>query len=73
MKIIFTLLLAGLTQLSAIAQTTVRIAGVVKDEQSNAIQSATVSLLRAKDSGLVKVAISGSDGQYELVNIKPGK
>jgi iron complex outermembrane receptor protein len=59
--------------LAAMAQSTVKIAGTVKDEQGNPVQSATVSLLRARDSGLVKVAITSAEGQYEFVNIKPGK
>lgn len=54
-------------------QSSVKVMGVVKDEQGNPIQSATVSLLRGKDSSLVKLAVTGQDGQFEFVNIKAGK
>ncbi|MDB5210457.1 MAG: hypothetical protein JWQ30_1284, partial [Sediminibacterium sp.] len=55
------------------AQTTAKVTGSVKDEQGKGLQSATVSLLRAKDSSLAKLAVSDQEGQYELVNVKPGK
>ncbi len=55
------------------AQTTAKVSGSVKDEQGKSLQSATVSLLRAKDSSLAKLAVSDQEGQYELVNVKPGK
>lgn len=67
------LLLSFVTATSFGQATTIRISGTVKDELGNAIQSATVSLLRAKDSSLAKIAVSGQDGLYEFVNIKPGK
>jgi hypothetical protein len=35
-------------------------------------ENATISLLRAKDSALVKTAISSKDGAYEFENIKAG-
>jgi len=62
-----------MASMAAMAQSATRIAGVVKDEQGNPVQSATVSLLRARDSGLVKTAVTSADGLYEFVNIKPGK
>ena len=46
--------------------------GIVKDEQGNPVKGATVSLLRAKDSGLVKLAASGNDGAYIFAGIKDG-
>jgi iron complex outermembrane recepter protein len=46
--------------------------GIVKDEQGNPVKGATVSLLRAKDSGLVKLAASGNDGAYSFIGIKDG-
>ena len=62
-----------LFSIAAMAQTTAKIDGVVKDEQGKALQSATVSLLRTKDSSLAKLAVSDQNGLFELVNIKPGK
>src|SRR5688572_1853567 len=46
--------------------------GIVKDEQGNPVKGATVSLLRAKDSGLVKLAASGNDGAYSFTGIQDG-
>jgi iron complex outermembrane receptor protein len=73
MKQIFTLCVAMLFSFAGMAQNTAKISGIVKDEQGKALQSATVSLLRAKDSSLAKLAVSGQDGQFEFINSKPGK
>src|SRR5688572_13871950 len=67
------LVLTFLIGLVASAQTQNKIAGTVSDDQSNPLAAATISLLRAKDSGLVKVAISDKAGIYEFINIKEGK
>jgi iron complex outermembrane receptor protein len=70
----FTLyLLLSLVSAAGFGQAAIRISGIIKDELGNTIQSATVSLLRAKDSSLAKVAVTAQDGLYEFVNIKPGK
>jgi len=44
----------------------------VKDEQGNPLKGATVSLLKSKDSGLVKLAASTSDGSFQFSGIKEG-
>jgi iron complex outermembrane receptor protein len=49
------------------------ISGSIQDEQGKHIASATISLLQQKDSSLVKLAVSNENGQYEFVNIKPGR
>src|SRR5687767_947428 len=66
------LMFSFLTAFVANAQTVNKISGTVSDEQSKPLVAATVSLLRAKDSGLVKVAISDKAGVYEFINIKEG-
>ena len=59
MRRIFTLLgFILLTGFAAVAQSVSKISGVIKDDQNKPIVAATISLLRAKDSGLVKIAIS---------------
>ena len=55
------------------AQTTPSIMGKVKDENSKPVASSTVSLLSAKDSTLVKVAVSDVNGDYSFENIENGK
>jgi len=41
-----------------------KITGTVRDEQGKAVNKATVSLLSAKDSASLKLAITDKDGQY---------
>src|SRR3954471_1842102 len=49
-----------------------QVTGLVKDEQGNPLKGATVSLLKSKDSGLVKLAASTSDGSFLFSGIKEG-
>ncbi|MET0635937.1 MAG: outer membrane beta-barrel family protein [Chitinophagaceae bacterium] len=42
------------------------VTGLVKDLQGNPMEKTTVSLLNAKDSQLVKMAVTGKDGKYSL-------
>ncbi len=44
-----------------------KITGVVNDDQGKAIAKSTVSLLRAKDSSVVKLSVTGNDGNYTIV------
>jgi iron complex outermembrane receptor protein len=44
----------------------------VVDEKNEAVENATCSLLRTKDSVLVRTALSGKDGKINIENIKPG-
>jgi iron complex outermembrane recepter protein len=53
------------------AQTT-KISGSITDPDGHALNGVTLSLLRAKDSALVKLAVSDKNGNYEFINIKPG-
>lgn len=48
------------------------VSGSVKDDQSKAVNNATISLLRAKDSFAVKYAVTKDDGRYTFNNIKEG-
>jgi iron complex outermembrane recepter protein len=54
------------------AQSTSKITGTVKDVNGNSIIAATIALHQAKDSQLVKTAVTNNTGMYELLNIKPG-
>ena len=74
MKKNFTLLAAFLlTVLFVAAQGSGKVNGTVNDESGNGLAAATVSLLRAKDSGLVKVAITDKSGRYDFIQIKEGQ
>src|SRR3712207_3446906 len=74
MRKIFTLIAASfLTASAALAQSGTRITGLVKDAQARPLAAATVSLLRAADSSLVKLAVSGKTGVYEFAGIQQGR
>ena len=59
---------------TASAQTAItgKVKGAVSSNQKPA-ESASVSLLKAKDSSVVKLAVSDKSGQFEIDNIKAGK
>ena len=68
MRILFILLLtfAGFTASSQ------KITGIVKDDQAKGLSGANITLQRAKDSAIVKIATTNSSGRFEFINIKPG-
>ena len=43
-----------------------KINGIVRDQQGKGLEKSTVSLLRAKDSSVVKLAVTGDDGRFSL-------
>jgi hypothetical protein len=55
------------------AQTTSKITGVVEEAGEKALNGVSVTLLKAADSSLVKVAVSDKKGYYEFDNIKEGR
>src|SRR6187402_372302 len=70
----FTLLTCILFSAAVFSQTKIgRISGIITDESQKPVQSASVSLLRAKDSSLVKIAITNKEGKYEFEKIIEGK
>src|SRR5688572_17719453 len=73
MKKLTALLFILFTVLAVKAQTVAKIQGAVKDEAGKGLASATVSLLKAKDSSLVKVAVSEAAGKFEFSGIKDGQ
>src|SRR5678816_3067743 len=50
-----------------------KITGSVKDASTKGIHSATVSLLKLKDSSVAKFVATGNDGQYEFLGVADGK
>ena len=73
MKKIFTLLSMAICFCFIARSQSGKISGSVTDGSSRAIHSATVSLLKAKDSSIVKFAPTDKSGAYEFVNIRDGK
>ena len=62
----------GLQQLSA-QNKSGRISGTVKDGSGKSIEAATVTLLRTKDSAVVKISISNKTGEFEFDRIPDGR
>jgi len=56
--------------LSLVAQ---KISGTVKDAEQNPLVRATIGLLNAKDSSVIKWSASKSDGVFEFTNVDEGK
>ncbi|MFM6925771.1 MAG: TonB-dependent receptor domain-containing protein, partial [Ferruginibacter sp.] len=69
MRHLLLILLTALTAATANAQ----VSGTVKDAQGNPVKAATISLLAAKDSAVVKLAASKENGSYSFTNIASGK
>jgi len=58
--------LSIISSLFASATFAQKVTGVVKDQQGKGLDKSTVSLLRAKDSSVVKLSVTGVDGRYSL-------
>jgi len=50
-----------------------KVIGIVNDASQKALSSATVSLLKAKDSSLLKISVSDNTGKFEFENLPEGK
>ncbi|MFZ9386493.1 MAG: outer membrane beta-barrel protein [Chitinophagaceae bacterium] len=50
-----------------------QVSGRVKDQQGKDLEKSTVSLLNAKDSSVVKLAATGSDGKFTISAGKSGR
>ena len=69
----FSLLAAMTIGMSSIAQTGGKVSGSIKDGgNQKIIDAASVSLLKAKDSSLVKVAVTDKAGNFSFENLKEG-
>src|SRR4051794_22157616 len=70
------ILLFFLTLLSAVVQAqaqTVKVSGFIKNTDNKPLEAASVSLLNAKDSSLVKIAVADKEGSYKFENVKFGR
>jgi len=63
---------AGLMMLVSFAEAQ-QISGVVKDQQGKGLEKTTVSLLRAKDSSVVKLVVTGDNGKFSINAPQPGR
>ena len=56
---------AGLILMFSVTQAQ-KITGLVNDEKGKGMEKTTVSLLRAKDSSVVKLSVTNKDGAFSL-------
>lgn len=76
MRKVLSLLALSLTFLSLASYAQIkngRILGAVIDGSTKTIESATITLLKAKDSSVVKMAIADKSGKYEFENVPEGR
>ncbi len=60
------------TTICVFAQNASKVSGQINDNNGKPIASVTIMLLKAKDSSLVKTAVTDGKGNYEILLIKPG-
>jgi hypothetical protein len=73
MRQIITLLAALIVSVSSIAQSKGSVSGKITDQQNKPMPSATVSLLKGKDSSVVKFTVTDKAGIYQFENISSGQ
>ncbi len=61
-----------LTTSQSFAQDKTTVSGDVKDNTGRALQAVTVSLLKAKDSSLVKADVTDDNGQFDITSLQSG-
>jgi outer membrane receptor protein involved in Fe transport len=65
-------LLAPLTGLAQSVKSLAKVSGTIINEQNKPVEFATISLLHAKDSSVVKGALGDGNGNYTLNNVPNG-
>jgi protocatechuate 3,4-dioxygenase beta subunit len=60
------------TTITAFAQSPSKVSGQIKDNNGKPIAAATIMLQKAKDSALVKTAVTNASGNYEIMPVKTG-
>ncbi len=73
MRQIITVLAALIISVGAIAQSKGSVSGKVTDQQAKPMPSATVSLLKGKDSSVVKLTVTDKSGMFQFENISSGQ
>jgi iron complex outermembrane receptor protein len=71
-KLLLILTVSLFTTITGFAQTSSKVSGQVNDNTGKPLATATIMLQRAKDSSLVKTAVSNATGNYEITPVKPG-
>jgi iron complex outermembrane recepter protein len=69
----FLTLLAVILTLSIASQAQTKVSGTVIDGNTKTIESATITLLRAKDSSIAKMSVADKTGNYVFEGVGEGK
>lgn len=70
---IVTIIILTTTPFLTQAQTTGKLTGRVADSKQAGIAAATVNLLKAKDSSIIKMSVTDKTGNFEFENLPGGK
>src|SRR5688572_19287180 len=73
MRQIITLLAGLIFSVSSFAQSTGSVSGKITDQQNKPMPAATVSLLKGKDSSVVKFTVTDKTGVYQFDNVLSGQ
>ena len=71
-KLMLILSIGLFTTISAFAQSSSKVSGQINDNNGKPLAAATIMLQKAKDSSLVKTAVTNASGNYEITPVKPG-
>jgi iron complex outermembrane receptor protein len=66
------LLLFAVLSIGVSAQQQAVVRGTVQDQKGNGLAAVSIALLNTKDSALVKAAVSGEKGEYEISPVQSG-
>ena len=69
----FLILTAAILALSVATQAQTKVSGTVIDGNTKTIESATITLLRAKDSSVAKMSVADKSGNYAFEAVGQGK
>jgi iron complex outermembrane receptor protein len=73
MKKTLTLLTLMITSLTVLAQKVGRVSGAVIDGSQKTIESATIAIIKAKDSASVKFAVADKNGNFVFEDVPAGR
>ena len=71
-KLLLILSIGLFTTITAFAQSSSKVSGQINDNNGKPLAAATIMLQKAKDSSLVKTAVTNASGNYEITAVKPG-
>jgi hypothetical protein len=71
-KLLLILTIGLFTTITALAQNASKVSGQINDNNGKPLAAATIMLQKAKDSSLVKTAVTNASGNYEIAPVKPG-